>query len=354
VYVTVARVDVHLGGDENNEGSWQTVATPNKTYNLLELTNGVREDLGLATLNTGHYTQMRLIISDTLPQSAPPEFQTNIFDQPHPHANYVIDQGTFTTDEEYLSLIHRLKVPSGTNTGLKVVNGFDINENQTTELILDFDAMRSVVIAGSKEKYMLKPTVKVLTTDAYAIVKGIVTDTAATPAALQGALVTAQTTDPAATDPKDKVILHAGTTSGEVIDNVNYKLFVEPGSYNLVATKDGYLPDCSTETLTAGEETIIPFSLAPASASEPITLTVSIQGGSPDQYATLDFRQAMACGGVSTTVTVRTVNVVADGLPFTVNLPVGDYTIVASTFGKVTQERPLSVPTAAPLVITLN
>jgi hypothetical protein len=36
--------------------------TPGQIYNLCELVNGVREELGLASLRSGHYTQMRLII----------------------------------------------------------------------------------------------------------------------------------------------------------------------------------------------------------------------------------------------------------------------------------------------------
>ena len=163
IYVTVARVDVHLGdGDTEDESRWETVAEPNTTYNLLELVNGVRETLGIARLNAGHYTQMRLIIGLT------PDSDLNLFSQAHPYANYVIDQD----DDE----IHELKVPSGPQTGLKIVNGFNINANRTTELILDFDAMRSVVKAGSSGNYLLKPTIKVLTTVENAIVSGTVAD----------------------------------------------------------------------------------------------------------------------------------------------------------------------------------
>ena len=34
VYVTITEVQVHMGG-----GSWKVVGSPNKTYNLLDLTN---------------------------------------------------------------------------------------------------------------------------------------------------------------------------------------------------------------------------------------------------------------------------------------------------------------------------
>jgi hypothetical protein len=57
VYVTITEVQVHMGG-----GAWKVVGSPHKTYNLLDLVNGVREELGVAELNAGNYTQMRLII----------------------------------------------------------------------------------------------------------------------------------------------------------------------------------------------------------------------------------------------------------------------------------------------------
>ncbi len=56
-----------------------------KTYNLLELVNGVLEELGMTELPAGHYTQMRLFIGDD------PDDGVNIFGDPHEFANYVID-----------------------------------------------------------------------------------------------------------------------------------------------------------------------------------------------------------------------------------------------------------------------
>ena len=161
VYVTINEVQVHLGGNENDDGNWQVVAYPYETYNLLELVNGVREELGLADLQAGRYTQMRLIIGEI------PDSGLNIFSELHPYANYVI-----LSDDT----IHELIVSSGHQTGIKVVNGFVIAPNQTTELILDFDASRSVVKAGNSGNWHLKPTIKVLEVDDYSIIRGAVSE----------------------------------------------------------------------------------------------------------------------------------------------------------------------------------
>jgi hypothetical protein len=233
VYVTIDRVDVHLGGNENSPNNWETVARPEKTYNLLELVNGVREQLGLADLQAGDYTQMRLIIGNT------PDDGLNIFSQAHPFANYVI---LADTDE-----IHELKVPSGPQTGIKLVHGFTIEEDQTTELILDFDACRSVVKAGASGLWLLKPTIKVVGTKDYAIISGAVSDGAA---ALPGVLVSAQIYDPDADDPKDRVVVWTSTVTDE---DGQYKLFLQPGTYNIVVYTTGYFPEveCSV-TLASG------------------------------------------------------------------------------------------------------
>ncbi|MFO7813821.1 MAG: DUF4382 domain-containing protein, partial [Pelovirga sp.] len=79
VYVTIDRVDVHRAN-----GNWEVVANPQTTYNLLELVNGVTEPLGESRLPGGSYTQMRLIIG------ASADNDTNLNDNPHPYANYLV------------------------------------------------------------------------------------------------------------------------------------------------------------------------------------------------------------------------------------------------------------------------
>ena len=144
VYVTICEVQVHLNGD-----AWKVVGSPNKTYNMLDLINGVREQLGIAELTAGHYTQMRLIIGDTS------DGRLNILFKPHPYANYVIDLD---------DLERELKVPSGFQMGVEIVHGFTISPEQTTELILDFRPSKSVVVGGNSGTWLLRPTIKALMT----------------------------------------------------------------------------------------------------------------------------------------------------------------------------------------------
>jgi len=314
VYVTIDRVDVNL---EDND-SWETVATPGGTYNLLELVNGVVENLGEVVLDSGHYTQMRLIIGET------PDQSLNIFDQQHDYANYIIDQD---------DVAHELTVPSGSQTGLKIVNGFDINDNQKTELILDFDALRSVVKAGSSGKYLLKPTIKVLTTNDYAIVGGTITSAGSD---LEKVFVTAQTAAPLAADIKYQVILQSGTLSTETGE---YALFLEPGDYNLLASRTGYLPVCTTVSLGEDSLNTVDFSLPFLEETTPsgtLSGQVSIANPDDDQHVTIEFRQSTECSGDIQMVIVKTVEIADDG-QYSVDLAPGvDYQVVATTYGEET------------------
>jgi hypothetical protein len=319
IYVTIAEVEVH----PDSGGGWQTVASPNRTYNLLHLVNGVRETLGIADLDAGHYSQMRLILGDT------PDSGLNILSQPHPYANYLVDQN---------DAVHELTVPSGLRTGLKIVHGFDIEADQRTELVLDFDALRSVVKAGASGKYLLKPTVKVHNATAGAVVAGVVSKADSSPVAhLSGVFVTAQVADPSSADAKDQVVIEGGTLSDS---DGGYALFLAPGDYNLVAVRDGYMPACTAVSLQPASQTTADFALTPVAENGTGDLTgiVSIAGASADQAVTVDFRQEGICDGASTTtmITVASVNV-ANGGNFSVTLPVGEYQVVASTSGQTSQ-----------------
>lgn len=57
--------------------------------------------------------------------------------------------------------VHELRVPSGAQTGLKVVRAFTVTASEPTELLLDFDLRQSVVEAPPG-RFMLKPVVRVV------------------------------------------------------------------------------------------------------------------------------------------------------------------------------------------------
>lgn len=320
VYVTIDEVQVHMEGE--SEAKWTTVATPKKTFNLLELSNGVREELGLATLETGHYTQMRLIIGKT------PDDGINILSQSHAFANYVID-----IDNE----IHELKVPSGFNTGVKIVQGFDINENQTTELILDFDASQSVVIAGSSGQYLLKPTIKIREMTEAVIISGTVINSDGG-IAVEGAHVSAQVYNASEVDQKDEVMVETSTVTDA---EGHYQLFIAAGSYNLVVTKQGFTESTDRIDVSAGDTATADFSLT-GSSTGTVQGVALIVDADAEVYTTISFRKTVDIEGTTQVIEVFSLNV-ANGGVYTAVLPAGEYQVVSSTFGKVTQEANVTV-----------
>ncbi len=329
VYVTITEVQVCKGSNQNNDCDWRVVPSPGKTYNLLDLVNGVREQLGIADLEAGSYTQMRLIIGKT------PDDGINLLGKPHPSANYVI---TNPADE-----IHELKVPSGFQTGIKIVHGFVIEENKTTELILDFDAAKSVVRAGASGHWLLKPTIKVL--EDYSTVSGTVSGKSGGPTIaigptdtlLQGALVSAQQIS----NGNPEVI--ASTTSDS---DGEYALFIHPGNYYIVGSKIGpetapdtgrilgYDPACVQITAEAGvtypDTDLV---LTGPMTTGTVTGSVSITGGAKEQFVTLSFRREVTCGSGSVLVEVKSLNL-AEGADYSEALTPGKYIVHASTAGR--------------------
>jgi hypothetical protein len=313
VYVTITEVHVHMP-----EGPWQVVATPGATYNLLELINGVREELGISELPAGYYSQMRLIIGHT------PDEGRNILEQAHPYANYVIDPE---------DTIHKLFVPSGHETGVKLVHGFFIYEDETTELIFDFSVAESIVVAGRSGKWLLKPTIKVL--ENFALISGQVKN--GDGEGLEGISISAQIYDPDYIDVKDEVSIQTSTVTGE---NGFYKLFLRPGAYNIVAANTNYLPAvaCFLE-LHAGEDLDgLDFELT-SSVIGTVSLQISIEGEDQYQFATISFRQPHDCDadGIDDIVfEIKSANL-GDGAQEDVHLPGGTYDMVVSSAGRVTQ-----------------
>lgn len=129
VNVHIERVEVNRTGSSDG---WITLNEPQKTYDLLQLTNGATTVIGSKELEAGTYEQIRLILSQ--------------------NGHSVEIDGT----------TYDMFVPSGAQTGVKLNINAEIQEDIEYVILLDFDASRSVVKAGqnSQRPYILKPVIR--------------------------------------------------------------------------------------------------------------------------------------------------------------------------------------------------
>jgi len=164
VNITFSEISAHI------DSEWVTVRRDPITVNLLEWNNGQSIVIGTAEVPAGHYTQIRLKID---------------------RAEVVVEGQT-----------HPLTVPSGAQTGLKLIAEFTIPEGSTFELVLDFDANRSIVTTGPPNNpngFKLKPTIRVVPK----AITGSISGTVANPANLPTAFALAGT-DTITSTPVDK------------------------------------------------------------------------------------------------------------------------------------------------------
>ena len=140
VNITVQRVRVHQSSSAgDSDAGWsEVVLNPARKINLLNLTNGVLDELGQTPLPTGRYTQLRMILADNTGNTL---------------ANSVVPTGAAEVG---------LKTPSGQQSGVKANINIDIGANQLADFVLDFDACKSVVTAGNSGQFLLKPVVSVI------------------------------------------------------------------------------------------------------------------------------------------------------------------------------------------------
>jgi hypothetical protein len=145
VNIVVLRVEVHRA-DADSAGGWIVIRDDSTQFDLLQLRNGAAAVLGGATLDAGHYTQIRLILGA---------------------GSHVVVDG----------VRHDLVVSSGMNTGVKLVHPFTVSGGSLTELTLDFDADRSVSLQGLT--YRLKPVIRVVAEATSGTISGLVLPAAA-------------------------------------------------------------------------------------------------------------------------------------------------------------------------------
>lgn len=334
VYVTIEEISIHRG--DTDEDVWDIVSTPNKTYNLLELVNGVIENLGAVKLVAGHYTQIILLLGEE------PDMENNILGEGHQFPNYVVNHGATITDDDSVKY-QELKVPSGYQSGIMLDSAFDIQAGTTTELILDFDATKSIVIAGKSGKLILKPTIKVISLIGSSAT-GRVVDSEGV--GVPDVYVSAQTYDSTADDEKDRVTVSNGT----ITDSAGYFfMFLEVGIYYLGAYRDymldaeNFFPACQrvNAELTGApvEEEIILSSAGTEMFTVSGAVSIDDVADSEEQIVTISFRQTTDCSPADTEleeIEIKSLKV-ADGGTYSITLPLGTYTAVASTEDHRTQ-----------------
>jgi len=163
--VTVESVEVHKAAAQqeqqqsatnstNEEAGWLPldILAGNETFDLLQI-QGIEEVLAVTELEPGKYTQIRMTISNVQVKLGDGDLQDVI-------------------------------LPSGK---LKFVRPFDIVEGQTTALLFDFDAEKSVNVAGSGQ-IMFKPVIKLSMTTPQTIEPGTKHVKISTPSLPNGAV----------------------------------------------------------------------------------------------------------------------------------------------------------------------
>ncbi|MBO6620608.1 MAG: DUF4382 domain-containing protein [Balneola sp.] len=136
--------------EELEDAGWKVVFNDTITVNLLDYQNGATLDLGEVELETGRYNQVRLVLGD--------------------ENNVVLNNGnTFQLD-----------TPSGQTSGYKLLVQADIEEDQVYDLVIDFDASRSIVVTGNGS-YKLKPVLKTANLTASGSISGTILPLEANP-----------------------------------------------------------------------------------------------------------------------------------------------------------------------------
>lgn len=280
VNVTVNKVRVNSSASANDtDAGWTDITlNPAKKINLLNLTNGVLESLGQTALPAGHYSQLRLVLDA--------------------NANTVVPTGG--TEQP-------LTTPSAVQSGIKLNNEFDVAAGQQVDLVLDFDACKSVVTQGNG-RYLLKPVVKVVPTAAVGI-SGVVATT------LLGSHVTVSAQ-------QNGVVI--GSTVPNATTGEFFLSHLATGNYDVVITADGHAAGVvGAVPVAASGSTVLSTAAAPLDL--PVSTMGSIAGtvtlpANATEAAYVSAKQTFAAGP---TVTVKYAGAdISTGAYTIANLPV--------------------------------
>jgi hypothetical protein len=233
VNVTVSKVRVNQSATAaDTDSGWTDIVVPAHQINLLSLTNGVLEVLGTTPLAAGHYNQIRLVLDANASGNM---------------VNNVVPTG---------GTKQNLDTPSAVQSGIKLNGTFDVAAGQQADVLIDFDACKSIVTKGNG-KYALKPVIKMIPV----LLNGIGGTISPTQlanhvmiSAQQGGVVIGSTVPAATTG--DFSLTH-----------------LPAGNYDVVITADG-----SAASVISGVPVAATGTTAISTTAAPITLATSLTG----------------------------------------------------------------------------
>ena len=236
VHITFSEISVHRaeeeGGtegpatnsedDEDDEGdsNWIIISDVEQGFNLLDYQHqeNAFDLLAEEALLAGKYTQIRLKIVGGEEEDGTPKTYIKLSDD---------------------ATKYPLEVPSGMQSGLKLIHPFTITAGTVTTLYLDFDAEKSVKQTGSGQ-YKLNPTIAVIShLDPNQGIKGTVLDGAETvgDADVFAYSYTDDVVEDLDEDGDNDVDPDASTTTEE---DGSFTLPLPAGTYTLKISKEGY------------------------------------------------------------------------------------------------------------------
>ncbi len=248
----VAEVWIEFDAVSVNDSDGNTTTfdlDPAVSVDLLTLVDGASQTLvDEESLPAGVYSNIRLAVNA--------EFD-GVFD------SYVIDDTGAQIE---------LRVPSGSQSGLKVIDGVTITSNTGASFILDWDVRKGLVDPRGQPGYFLKPTIRVIDENTFGTVSGTVAE-----ARVQDA----SCTNDLATDEGNAVYIFAGldTTPTDIagletdpvatvaVRQANdgsyaYSAVLTPGDYTLAFTCQASSDDPEVDQSTVipdGEQAPLPL-----------------------------------------------------------------------------------------------
>ncbi len=296
VNVTVSKVRIHQSdsADENAAGWTDITLNPARKINLLNLNdptqpNFALENLGETPLVPGHYTQLRLVL---VPNGGASPFANSIVLSGQP--------GEIAVD-----------TPSALQSGVKLIHQFDVASGKRVDLVLDFDACKSIVKRGN-HTYALKPVVKVIPFEMNGIEGFVHTSLLGS-----NVVVSAQVNG----------VIVRSTVPNSSTGKFYLARLVAPGSsgtFDVVFTADGYatsvisgvpVPDSTSTTIVSTQAA--PISLN-SSVVRNISGTVTLNPAVDDESVLVTAKQALN-GGPTVIVKSQVATVI------TATVPAGDY-----------------------------